>query len=163
QARIRPWLKERVFWVCADAGSPNLVGRLGQQDIVVAYRFLCHMKPSAAENCLRNIARLVKSGGYLFVSGVDLEVRSKVAREMGLKPITALMREIHEGDASSLRDAWPVEYWGLEPFCYDRPDWRIRYAAVFQIGESGDSDNSDTRLHFEIADTTDGTPPPVRC
>ena len=135
QARVRPWLREGISWLRGDAGDPELVGVLGPQDIVVANRFLCHMEPRAAERCLRNISRLVKPGGYLFVSGVDLDVRTRVAREMGWKPVTALMREIHEGD-TSLRRGWPLEYWGLEPFRDDRRDWRIRYASVFQVGEA---------------------------
>ncbi len=134
QAKVKPWLKEGITWLCGDAGGPELAGVLGQQDIVVANRFLCHMSPAAAEGCLSKIVQLVKPGGYLFVSGVDLEVRTKVAQEMGWKPVPALMREIHEGDASSLRDAWPLNYWGMEPFGEDRADWRIRYASVFQIG-----------------------------
>ena len=52
----------------------------------------------AAEVCMRNIARLVKPGGYLFVSGVDLEVRTRVARSLGWKPVGDLLRETHEGD-----------------------------------------------------------------
>jgi chemotaxis methyl-accepting protein methylase len=134
QVRVKPWLREGIAWLGADAGDPELVGVLGPQDIVVANRFLCHMEPGAAEKCLRNIARLVKPGGYLFVSGIDLDVRTRVAQDMGWKPVTELMREIHEGDAS-LRRGWPLDYWGLEPFREDRPDWNIRYASVFQIGE----------------------------
>jgi len=138
EAWVRPWLKEGITWLCADAGDPELAGAMGPQDMVVANRFLCHMEPVAAERCLRNIARLVKPGGYLFVSGIDLDVRTRVARGMGWKPVKDLIREIHEGDAS-LRRGWPLEYWGLEPFRDDRPDWSIRYASVFQIGESPDS------------------------
>ncbi len=135
-ATVRPWLRERINWFQGDASGPHLAGILDSPDIVVANRFLCHMKPPAAESCLRNIARLVKNGGYLFVSGVDLDVRTKVAREMGWKPIPDLIKEIHEGDPS-LRRSWPLEYFGLEPFRSDRPDWEIRYASVFQIGETG--------------------------
>jgi chemotaxis methyl-accepting protein methylase len=135
QARIRPLLKEGITWVCGDAGNPDIAKSLGPQDIVVANRFLCHMEPAAAEKCLRNIARLVKPNGYLFVSGVDLDVRARVASEMGWKPVTDLMKDIHEGDAS-LRSGWPLEYWGLEPFCESRRDWRTRYASVFQIEET---------------------------
>ena len=133
QAKIRPWLKEGITWVCGNAGDAEMVSALGPQDMVVANRFLCHMGPEAAEECLRNIAGLVKPGGYIFVSGVDLDVRARVARAMDWKPITDLIREIHEGD-SSLRNGWPLEYWGLEPFRDDRTDWQFRYASVFQIG-----------------------------
>ena len=64
-----------------------------------------------------------------------MDVRTKVARAMGWKPVTDLMREIHEGDPS-LRERWPLAYWGLEPFSDKRPDWKIRYASAFQIGEA---------------------------
>ena len=135
QARIRPRLKEGITWLRGDAGDPELLDVLGPQDIVVANRFLCHMRPAAAEKCLRNIGRLVKPGGYLFVSGIDLQVRTRVAREMGWNPILDLMREIHEGDPS-LKCGWPLEYWGLEPFSDNRPDWKLRYASAFQIGRA---------------------------
>jgi chemotaxis methyl-accepting protein methylase len=134
QVMVRPWLKQGITWHTADAGDPELVRIIGPQDMVMANRFLCHMEPSAAEKCLRNIARLVKPGGYLFVSGIDLDVRTKVARSLGWKPVPELMREVHEGDVS-LKNGWPLEWWGLEPFCEDLPDWRIRYASIFQIGE----------------------------
>jgi len=134
QARIKAWLKEGISWMRGDASDPQLVASLGSQDIVVANRFLCHMPPAAAVRTLRNIARMVKPGGYLFVSGVDLDVRTRVAQEMDWKPMTDLIKEIHEGDPS-LRRGWPTEYWGLEPFSQKRSDWKIRYASVFQIGE----------------------------
>jgi chemotaxis methyl-accepting protein methylase len=133
QVRVKPRFREGITWHLGDAGDPDLVCTLGPQDIVVANRFLCHMYPEDAEKCLRNLARLVKPGGYLFVSGVDLDVRSKVARELGWRPVTELIREIHEGDPSLRRD-WPLQYWGLEPFDRDRCDWEMRYASVFQCG-----------------------------
>jgi chemotaxis methyl-accepting protein methylase len=146
QARVRPWLKEGVIWLRGDAGDPELVRLLGPQDMVVANRFLCHMEPAAAERCLRNVARLVEPGGYLFVSGIDLDVRSKVAQEMGWKPVPDLIRDIHEGDAS-LRQGWPLEYWGLEPFWDDQSDWKFRYASVFQIGERSSPTSQDRAKH----------------
>lgn len=135
KAWVRSWLKQGITWLKGDAGNPELVRTLGPQDIVVANRFLCHMAPPAAEKCLRNIERMVRPGGYLFVSGVDLDVRTKVARSLGWKPVADLLQEVHEGD-SSLKNGWPFEWWGLEPFCHDLPDWRIRYASAFQIGET---------------------------
>ena len=132
---IRPWLRKGITWLCGDAADPELSSRLGPQDFVVANRFLCHMQPGDAETCLRNIARMVRPGGHIFVSGIDLDVRTKVARSLGWKPVLELIQEIHEGDPS-LREGWPLEYWALEPFRDDRPDSSFRYASVFQVGEA---------------------------
>jgi chemotaxis methyl-accepting protein methylase len=130
--RVKPMLKEAIIWHTGDAGDPELASILCPQDILVANRFLCHMKPVAAERCLRNLARLVKPGGYLFVSGVDLDVRQVVGAEMKWEPVTELLEEIYEGDAS-LINGWPLEWWGQEPFQAKRPDWSTRYASVFQL------------------------------
>jgi len=135
EARVRSWIREGITWHLSDAGDPGLVRVLGTQDMVVASNFLCHMEPSAAENCLRNIAELVKPGGYLFVTGVNLDVRAKVAREQGWQPVPDLIEEIHEGDPIVRRD-WPCAWWGLEPLNKKRADWQTRYAAVFQLNES---------------------------
>ncbi|SRR6266481_2985217 len=132
QVTVKSWIKEGINWQVADAGDPELARLLGPQDIVVANRFLCHMTPPDAERCLRNVAHLVDAGGYLFVSGVDLDIRAKVALDLGWTPVRELLEEIHDGDASVRRD-WPWKYWGLEPFTSKRHDWSIRYASVFQL------------------------------
>lgn len=134
EARVRPWLREGISWHLGDAGDPGLVRVLGPHDMVVASNFLCHMGPSEAENCLRNIARIVKPGGYLFATGVDLDVRAKVAREMCLRPVPELIDEIHEGDPVLRRD-WPFAWWGLEPLNKQRDDWQLRYATAFLVNE----------------------------
>ena len=135
RAKIKPWLKEGVTWRLGDASAPELIQELGTQDVVVANRFLCHMEPAAAERCLRNIGGLVKPGGYLFVSGVDLDVRTKVAKDLDWQPVSDLIREIHEGDFS-LAMGWPFGWWGLEAFYEDHSDWMIRYACVFRVGQT---------------------------
>jgi SAM-dependent methyltransferase len=133
RVKVKSWIKEGIIWHCGDAGNAEILNALGQQDVVVANNFLCHMEPSDAEKCLRNIARLVTPGGYLFISGIDLDVRSKVARDLAWKPVLDLMEDIHEGDPI-LRDHWPWHYSGLEPLNKKRLDWKVRYAAVFQLG-----------------------------
>lgn len=131
-AKVKPWLKEGITWTLGDAADPDLIRLLGVQDMVVASNFLCHMAPVDAEKCLRNIARLVAPGGHLFVSGVDLDVRTKVALDLGWRPVPELLAEIHDGDPS-IRADWPWQWWSLEPFDPRRPDGHIRYAAAFQI------------------------------
>ena len=133
-AKVRPWLRQGIMWLKGDAGDPELVRVLGPQDVVVANRFLCHMAAPSAEKCLRNIARMVKPDGYLFVSGVDLDVRTKVARDLGWKPVPDLLREVYEGDVS-LMNGWPLEWWGQEPLMAARPDYATRYACAFQLGQ----------------------------
>jgi chemotaxis protein methyltransferase CheR len=135
QMKIQPWVREGIIWQVGDAGDPQLANNLGPQDIVVANKFLCHMDPPDAEKCLRNIAHLVAPGGYLVVSGIDLDIRSKVALELGWIPVPDLIEEIHNGDPSVRRD-WPWRYWGLEPLDRKKPDWVVRYASVFQLGKS---------------------------
>ena len=130
--RVRPRILKGITWHLGDVEDPAILRALGPQDIVVANRFLCHLPPPEAERCLRSIARFVAPGGYLFVSGVDLDVRSKVAKDLGWKPVPELLEEIHEGDPT-LRTAWPHRYWGLEPLDRTRPDWKIRYASVFWL------------------------------
>jgi len=100
--------------------------------MVIANNFLCHMDPPAAERCLRNIARLVKPRGYLFVSGIDLDIRTKVASDLGWNALQELLEEIHAGD-TCMKDYWPCHYGGLEPLNKRRWDWRLRYAAAFQL------------------------------
>jgi hypothetical protein len=133
-ASVKPWLREGITWQLGDASSPELIRTLGTQDIVVANNFLCHMEPPAAEGCLRNISGLLDRGGYLFVSGVDLEVRAKVARELGWRPIPELLEQIHDGDPC-VRNDWPWKWWGLEPLSRSKPDWQWRYAAFFEVSD----------------------------
>jgi chemotaxis methyl-accepting protein methylase len=129
--RIKPWIREGISWHCADAGDPVFMSVLGPQDIVVANRFLCHMAPACAERVLRNVSRILKPGGYLFASGIDMDVRTKVAIDMKWRPITELAEEIHEGDPS-IRNTWPLTYWSKEPFQASRTDAAVRYASAFQ-------------------------------
>jgi hypothetical protein len=146
QATVKPWLREAVTWKQGDASNPELIRFLGPQDIVVANNFLCHMGPAAAQDCLRNIAGLVDRGGYLIASGVDLDVRATVARELGWRPVPELIEEIHEGDPE-LRGAWPCQWWGLEPLNKKRADWQMRYAAVFRLtGPAADSRSAAPRV-----------------
>ena len=129
---VKSWIKEGMKWYLGDVRQLEFLSALGPQDIVVANNFLCHMSASVAEQCLRNIARLVTPHGYLFVSGIDLNIRTKVAKELGWVPVQELLEQIHEGDPR-MRSSWPFHYAGLEPLNKRRGDWRLRYAAAFQI------------------------------
>jgi hypothetical protein len=85
-----------------------------------------------AERCLRDIGRLVRPYGYVVVSGVDLDVRTKVAEDLRWRPVQELLEEIHEGDPC-MKTFWPWHYAGLEPLNKKKRDWKRRYAAFFQV------------------------------
>jgi SAM-dependent methyltransferase len=139
--KVQPWLKDNIEWHVGDAGDRELALRLGALDIVVANKFLCHMNPPQAERCLHRVAQLVRPGGHLFVSGVDLDLRTSVALQLGWVPVKELIEEIHDGDPSVRRD-WPWRYWGLEPLDRRKPHWGVRYASVFQLGKP------EARVHY---------------
>jgi len=129
---VKSWIREGINWEVRDACDPEAVDLLGPQEVVVANNFLCHMDSSEAERCLRNIARMVRPHGYLFVSGIETDVRARVAYDLGWKPLEDLLEEIHEGDPF-MRSIWPCHYAGLEPLNKRRTDWKNRYAAGFQL------------------------------
>ena len=160
QAEVKSWLREGITWRLGDAADAKLISTLGPQDIVVASNFLCHMVPSDAEKCLGNVAQLVSPGGYVFVSGVDLDVRTKTALDLGWEPIRELMVEIHDGDRS-VRADWPWEWWGLEPLNRNRQDWQTRYAAAFRIGNPERPENTPTVLAVSKASLQDKTDPVI--
>jgi mannose-6-phosphate isomerase-like protein (cupin superfamily)/SAM-dependent methyltransferase len=154
--RVKSWIKQGINWHVGDVGESEILDALGPQDMVVANNFLCHMDTSMAERCLRRIAQLVGPHGYLFVSGIDLDIRTKVAADLGWNPVKELLEQIHEGDIC-MKDFWPCHYAGLEPLNKRRQDWTLRYAAAFQLipsceGGNGSSGSEsmrafDTRWH----------------
>jgi chemotaxis methyl-accepting protein methylase/mannose-6-phosphate isomerase-like protein (cupin superfamily) len=132
-AKVKGRIREGIEWIVGDAADSEIVETLGSSyHIVVANNFLCHMDVAMAVRALRNIARLVIPNGYLFVSGVDLEVRTTVSDELGWNPLEELLEEIHGGDPC-MNSLWPCHYGGLEPLNRKRPDWRRRYSAAFQL------------------------------
>ena len=145
QAKVKSWLSRGIAWRVGDVAAPELKRSLGFQDIAVANNFLCHMLPADAEKCLRNIGQLVRPGGYLFVAGVDLDVRTKVALNLGWEPVSELMAEIHDGDPA-VRADWPWQWWGLEPLNRRRHDRQTRYATVFRIAQPISSFDQSNKL-----------------
>lgn len=158
--RVKSWIREGINWHVGDVGESKVLEALGAQDIVVADNFLCHMDASEAERCLRNISRLVSQNGYLFVSGIDLDVRTKVARDLKWKPLQELIEEIHEGDPC-MSSFWPFHYGGLEPLNKSRHDWKIRYAAAFQLGSDNLPHSCGMKMNSTMSGAKNIAPHPI--
>jgi SAM-dependent methyltransferase/mannose-6-phosphate isomerase-like protein (cupin superfamily) len=150
---VKTWIREGIKWLVGDVAELETIDALRPQDMVIASNFLCHMPPLTAERCLRNIARSVRPYGYLFVSGIDLDVRTKVADELGWRPLQELLEEIHEGD-DCMKTYWPWHYAGLEPLNKQRKDWKRRYAAAFQVLPR-EKNSSELDVSPKVAATTE--------
>lgn len=132
---VQPWLRQGIRWWVGDVCSADLAAHFGLQDVVLANNFLFHMCDERAQDCLRNVGRLVEPDGYLFAGGVDLDVRSRAVRELGLIPVTARLEEIYTAEEGML-EAWPLRFWGLEPMDRRRQDWTARYTTVFRLPDT---------------------------
>lgn len=126
----RPY-RDGVSWLQLDVTDPALVERLGERDLVLANNLFIHMADDVADAALRNAIALLAPGGYLMTYGVDLDVKTRVVRACGLVPDDAGIRAIYEANVRGLA-RWPLKYIGCEPMDTSRPDWRMRYAAVYR-------------------------------
>jgi SAM-dependent methyltransferase len=125
------WYRECARWDLASVFDSSLGERLGPQDIVFVNNVLCHFQDPQAEQALRNIAGLVDQGGYLFLAGVNPDVKVRGITSLGLTPTSDRVEELYNGDANALT-RWPMTYWAPEPFDRKRRDWLLRYGTIFQ-------------------------------
>jgi chemotaxis methyl-accepting protein methylase len=125
------WYRECVRWELAGPFDATLGGRLGAQDIVFVNNVLCHFQDSQAEQALRNIAGLIDRGGYLFLAGVNPDVKVPVITSLGLTPMGERVEELYNGDANALT-RWPMASRAPEPFDRTRRDWLLRYGTIFR-------------------------------
>jgi hypothetical protein len=130
--RVRDWVRDGTFWLVADACDPSLAEVAGPQDVVLANNFLGPMDDQDAERCLRNVAGLVRLGGLLVVEGVDLDLKVRVLRSIGAKPILDRFEAIYHADPT--KRGWPWIRWAHEPIDRTRPDWELRYATLYVLG-----------------------------
>jgi len=129
--RIKPWIRSDTSWVCMSAASTKLLKEVGQKDIVFAKNFLGPMESHLAEECLLNVLRLVKKGGYLVLDGVDLDVKCRVLSSVDVEPILNNYETIYKEDKT--KEGWPWVRWSHEPIDTTRADWKIRYCSIFLV------------------------------
>ena len=94
------------------------------------------MDDPAAEDCLRNVLRVVKPGGHLVVDGVDLDVKSRVLPQAGFVPLCEHIQDIYWADPS--KRGWPWVRWARELLDTTRSDWQTRYATIFRAPDARD-------------------------
>lgn len=133
--RVRGEIATGTSWRVDSIFNPSLKEIIGEQDIVFASNVLIHFSDKEAAESFRNIASVVRSGGYLFVWGMDLDVRAQESKALGFSPVRSNIEEVHSADEAALR-IYPWKWWGLEPLDKSRKDWVRRYTTVFRNAET---------------------------
>jgi chemotaxis methyl-accepting protein methylase len=128
---VRPEIAGCAEFHPGDVLRRDLATRVGSSDIVFAQNFVFHLKRPAARVALDNIHSVVAPGGFLFVDGADLDLRTSFAHRHRLQPVVDEIEQIHNEARRARAVGWPHQYWGLEPFEGSRDDWWMRYATVF--------------------------------
>ncbi|MDL2398401.1 CheR family methyltransferase [Rhizobium mayense] len=131
--RVRDQLRQGITWLTADATDGKLPDLIGRQDFLLANNFMGPMEDPLAERCLRNMTKLVAPGGYLIVDGIDLDIKTKVLKASGFRPVLASQDEIWAWEAS--KNGWPWLRWAREPLNRSEPDWTFRYCVIFRRGD----------------------------
>ncbi len=128
--KVRSFLQQGVTWLAGDAMDPQLVHRLGTNNIVLANNFLGPMTDSDAERTIRNILTLVEPNGLIVLDGVDLDLKEKIVESIGLIPVTNRLREVYTTDPT--KSGWPWVRWAHEPINENHPSFDCRYALIFR-------------------------------
>ena len=132
QLKVKPWLKEGIRWHCGSVDDPSLLTVLGPLAAGHRHGESLPVPYATGQRGAQPAERRSpgQAGGYLFASGVDLDVRAKVAKELGWEPIMETMKEVYRGRPDA-------ERWMADRILRHRAlprDWTTRYSSAFQLG-----------------------------
>lgn len=130
-AVVKPALRAMTRFAQGNVLDPALIKSLGQADIVVAQNFLYHLARPDATRAFAHLFSLMKPRAALLVDGADIDMRTRLTAEAGLRPCATDLRKIHDESRVLRGYAWPRIYWGLEPFDASRSDAERRFATIF--------------------------------
>ena len=122
-------IRERVSFAYGDVLRAEFRQFEGY-DLVLGQNFMIHMNRASAETALAALAAAVRSGGALFLGGMDLETKAGLLAPHQLVPVDWNIEAIHEED-DMRRSAWPWHYWSLEPINRRDRNYSARYSTIF--------------------------------
>jgi chemotaxis methyl-accepting protein methylase len=123
-------VRERVRFAYGDVLSPQFEHDFKNYDLVLGQNFMIHMNEASAEIALASLVAATRSGGVLFLGGMDLESKVSLLASHELVPLDWNIMRIHEED-DIRRAAWPWRYWSLEPIRLRDRDRLTRYSTIF--------------------------------
>jgi chemotaxis methyl-accepting protein methylase len=128
---IKPEVRRNVTFSVGNALDPELSAKCGKADIVFAQNLLYHMKPADSKLAFFNLCSLLNPRAALFIDGMDLDMKQRLTRQVGLTPLMDEIEAIHADAYEERGTSWPSIYWGLEPLSRSRKDWSYRYSTIF--------------------------------
>ena len=126
---VVPDIRERIRFAYADVLSPQFQ-QFKCYDLVLGQNFMIHMDEASAETALASLVAAARSGGALFLGGMDLEKKASLLAPHQLVPVDWNIEAIHEEDKIR-RAAWPWYYWSLEPINHSDCNFLTRYSTIF--------------------------------
>jgi SAM-dependent methyltransferase len=121
-------IRDRVSFAYRDVLSAEF-REFKNFDLVLGQNFMIHMDGESTKNALASLVAAARSGGILFLGGMDLETKTGLLASHGLVPLDWNIIAIHEAD-DMRRSAWPWHYWTLEPISHHN-DYLMRYSTIF--------------------------------
>lgn len=126
-------IRAKVKFEQEDLLKPDLAEKYGGADIVLAQNVLFHMPPQMAEAAFSNALKTVKSGGFLLIEGMDLDMRVELTAKHGLEPLDYKVREIYTDARRHVPENWWDYYYGSEPYSPFATERVRRYCSIFRV------------------------------
>ena len=128
---VKRAIAERVRFHVCDVLDPRAIGEIPQADVVYAQNMLCNMQRPMARHAFHNICETLAPKSALFIDGMDLDMRCRLTRKYGLKPLGFELERIHQEARLIRGPRYPDMATGLEPWSAKAGDHARRYATVF--------------------------------
>ena len=128
---VKPAIARRVRWHTFDATDPSLHAAIAPADIVFVQNVMCNLRRPLSRRIFDNVVQLLKPHSVLFVDGMDVDMRAKRTRRLGLEPLDYQIERIHDEAWIVRGDRYPWQGAGLEPLSKHHTDWKRRYATIF--------------------------------
>ena len=122
-------IRERVTFAYGDVLSAEFQ-QFKDNDLVLGQNFMVHMDDASAETALASLVAAARSGGALFLGGMDLDTKTALLTSHKLIPLDWNVMRIHE-EEDMRRSAWPWHYWSLEPIHPRDRNYLTRYSTIF--------------------------------
>ena len=129
---VKPHIRARVSFEQADLLEKSLPRQFPRAELVFAQNVFCHLAPPRARQAFENVVRVLKRGGWLFLDGMDLDLRVELTRARRLQPLDYKVKDIYQDARRHVPSNWWDYYYGSEPYLpFSRGRLR-RYCTIFE-------------------------------